>query len=123
MYYYEDGSGFNRCRPIPPMQGWSSQQQFVIQAECIHCDPRTTLMIRNIPNKYTVKELSEEIDEHFEATYDFLYLPCDLKVFPPLFRIRPMSAMALSMSSALDIWRTFTSPSKTTDGSASGAKK
>ena len=43
-------------------------------------DPRTTIMIRNIPNKYTIKELSEEIDYYRQNTYDFLYLPCDLKV-------------------------------------------
>ena len=36
-------------------------------------------MIRNIPNKYTIKELSEEIDRCFANTYDFLYLPCDIK--------------------------------------------
>lgn len=37
-------------------------------------------MIRNIPNKYTIKDLSQEIDYDFDNTYDFLYLPCDLKV-------------------------------------------
>lgn len=42
-------------------------------------DPRTTIMIRNIPNKYTIKELSEEIDQILPNTYDFLYLPCDIK--------------------------------------------
>ena len=42
-------------------------------------DPRTTVMIRNIPNKYTIKELSEEIDHFFANTYDFLYLPCDIR--------------------------------------------
>lgn len=36
-------------------------------------------MIRNIPNKYTIKELSEEIDRELANTYDFLYLPCDIK--------------------------------------------
>lgn len=36
-------------------------------------------MIRNIPNKYTIKELSEEIDAFFANTYDFLYLPCDIR--------------------------------------------
>ena len=43
-------------------------------------DPRTTLMIRNIPNKYTIDDLSREIDSEHANTYDFLYLPCDLKV-------------------------------------------
>lgn len=33
--------------------------------ENIQNDARTTVMIRNIPNKYTIKELSEEIDYHF----------------------------------------------------------
>lgn len=37
-------------------------------------------MIRNIPNKYTIKDLSDEIDYYFNNTYDFLYLPCDLNV-------------------------------------------
>jgi hypothetical protein len=47
--------------------------------EYIHNDARTTVMIRNIPNKYTIKELADEIDLHFDNTYDFLYLPCDIK--------------------------------------------
>lgn len=37
-------------------------------------------MIRNIPNKYTVNELADEINSEHENTYDFLYLPCDPKV-------------------------------------------
>jgi len=36
-------------------------------------------MIRNIPNKYTVQDLSDEIDDLLKNSYDFLYLPCDLK--------------------------------------------
>lgn len=47
--------------------------------EYINNDARTTVMIRNIPNKYTIRELAEEIDLHFDNTYDFLYLPCDIK--------------------------------------------
>ncbi|KAM7260435.1 hypothetical protein ACFE04_016176 [Oxalis oulophora] len=42
-------------------------------------DPRTTLMIKNIPNKYTSKMLLASIDETFRGTYDFLYLPIDFK--------------------------------------------
>ncbi|PSS02962.1 Protein MEI2-like [Actinidia chinensis var. chinensis] len=42
-------------------------------------DTRTTLMIKNIPNKYTSKMLLGTIDENHRGTYDFLYLPIDFK--------------------------------------------
>lgn len=42
-------------------------------------DTRTTLMIKNIPNKYTSNMLLEVIDETHEGTYDFFYLPIDFK--------------------------------------------
>ena len=38
---------------------------------------RTTVMIRHIPNKYTYKNLQEEIDPVCKNKYDFLYLPLD----------------------------------------------
>mmetsp|Transcript_16581 Transcript_16581/g.42821 ORF Transcript_16581/g.42821 Transcript_16581/m.42821 type:complete len:350 (+) Transcript_16581:88-1137(+) len=39
----------------------------------------TTMMLRNIPNKYTQNSLMEEIDScGFKATYDFFYLPMDV---------------------------------------------
>jgi hypothetical protein len=44
-------------------------------------DKRTTLMIKNIPNKYTQKMLISTFDEKFKKTYDFIYLPIDFKVF------------------------------------------
>jgi hypothetical protein len=52
---------------------------YLVLPENIQNDARTTVMIRNIPNKYTIKELSDEIDYELENTYDFLYLPCDIK--------------------------------------------
>ncbi|KAK9748240.1 hypothetical protein RND81_02G045200 [Saponaria officinalis] len=42
-------------------------------------DSRTTLMIKNIPNKYTSKMLLATIDEHHRGKYDFIYLPIDFK--------------------------------------------
>ncbi|XP_047313814.1 protein MEI2-like 4 isoform X2 [Impatiens glandulifera] len=42
-------------------------------------DIRTTLMIKNIPNKYTSKMLLAAIDDRHRGTYDFLYLPIDFK--------------------------------------------
>ncbi|XP_019435216.1 PREDICTED: protein MEI2-like 2 [Lupinus angustifolius] len=42
-------------------------------------DTRTTLMIKNIPNKYTSSLLLAAIDENHKGSYDFLYLPIDFK--------------------------------------------
>ena len=43
-------------------------------------DTRTTIMIKNIPNKYNQRMLLSTIDKKFERNYDFLYLPIDFKV-------------------------------------------
>eukprot|EP00798_Chlamydomonas_sp_ICE-L_P021450 gene21450-28420_t len=42
-------------------------------------DKRTTLMVKNIPNKYTQKMLLATIDEYVRGSYDFFYLPIDFK--------------------------------------------
>lgn len=42
-------------------------------------DSRTTIMIKNIPNKYSAKLLLATIDEYNKGTYDFFYLPIDFK--------------------------------------------
>lgn len=41
---------------------------------------RTTIMIRNIPNRYTQESLLKVIDVKFQGQYDFFYLPMDFKV-------------------------------------------
>ena len=45
-----------------------------------HEDRRTTLMIKNIPNKYDQQMLIAEINERHGALFDFFYLPIDPKV-------------------------------------------
>ncbi|XP_044461733.1 protein MEI2-like 5 isoform X2 [Mangifera indica] len=58
-----------------------TKKQFQLDLEKIKNgeDARTTLMIKNIPNKYTSKMLLSAIDENHKGTYDFLYLPIDFK--------------------------------------------
>ena len=41
-------------------------------------DTRTTLMIKNIPNKFTREKLLEIIDKEFKGTYDLFILPKDV---------------------------------------------
>lgn len=55
---------------------------YVIRLDIINSgkDTRTTVMIKNIPNKYSQKMLLHAIDKRFVGTYDFLYLPIDFKV-------------------------------------------
>ena len=40
-------------------------------------DKRTTLMIKNIPNKYTISTFLDEINGEFINKYDIFYLPID----------------------------------------------
>ncbi len=40
-------------------------------------DKRTTLMIKNIPNKYTISTFLDEINVEFKNKYDLFYLPID----------------------------------------------
>lgn len=62
----------------------SEKNYYIIRLDSISSrrDTRTTVMIKNIPNKYTQRMLLQTIDKKFSGTYDFLYLPIDFKVFP-----------------------------------------
>ncbi|KAI4837270.1 MEI2-like RNA-binding protein [Plasmodium brasilianum] len=39
----------------------------------------TTVMLRNIPNKYTQNMLMDVMNKHFKGLYDFFYLPIDFR--------------------------------------------
>ncbi|XP_047315288.1 protein MEI2-like 2 [Impatiens glandulifera] len=60
---------------------FDNKKQFQLELDKIRSgeDIRTTLMIKNIPNKYTSKMLLAAIDEKHRGAYDFLYLPIDFK--------------------------------------------
>ena len=44
-------------------------------------DTRTTIMIKNIPNKFNRELLLEIIDQHFKGTYDTFVLPTDINKY------------------------------------------
>lgn len=49
------------------------------EAHTKSANARTTLMIRNIPNKYSQKMLLDVLDRKYRGRYDFFYLPIDFK--------------------------------------------
>ena len=51
--------------------------EYQIEIDYINQPTRTTLMIKNIPNRYTKDMMMEMIDHSFSKTYDFFYLPID----------------------------------------------
>jgi hypothetical protein len=61
----------------------ATKEQFLIDIQLLQHgqDHRTTLMIRNIPNKYTRQMLVDELNEYPQLLkcYDFLYLPIDFR--------------------------------------------
>ena len=55
-------------------------------------EKRTTVMIRNTPNKFKQMTLLEMINERHLGKYDYFYLPMDLKV-----RISPVNIFFLDL--------------------------
>jgi hypothetical protein len=59
-------------------------QRIVLESIIIQKDKRTTLMLRNIPNKYTLQNLVDEIVNHnpsFAGKFDYINLPIDYEVY------------------------------------------
>ena len=64
-----------------PRKASESLSKYVINLDSIkqNLDSRTTLMIKNIPNKYTQAMLLDSINRNHQFTFDFMYLPIDFK--------------------------------------------
>ena len=78
QYYYDR---MNRNGTIRNRRAISTEESkaFVIDINRIESDGRTTIMVRNIPNKYTQSMLLELFDKH-KKKFDFFYLPIDYNV-------------------------------------------
>eukprot|EP01041_Mallomonas_annulata_P004045 gene4045-8052_t len=75
------GQGRRNGRMTNNVNGGGGDADFALDLDKVATgtDQRTTLMIRNIPNKYTQLMLLNEINVRHEGTYDFYYLPIDFK--------------------------------------------
>lgn len=74
---YQKDNGKGQRRRCPAHE--ADEPKFKINIDKIISgeDKRTTLMIKNIPNKYTGKSLRHEINKCNKNRYDFFYLPID----------------------------------------------
>jgi len=78
------GEGEYHCRGVVPLSEEHlknlASEDAVLATKCPWPDETTTLMLRNIPNRYTAEELIAEMLVHgFEGGFDFFYLPVDFK--------------------------------------------
>jgi len=53
----------------------NESKSIVIESILSGKDKRTTIMLRNIPLKYTINNLVDELNMHFNGKYDFVNLP------------------------------------------------
>ena len=58
LYYHSMDYATDPYPTFPAKQNSFSYDSFEVRVDVIGYDPRTTIMIRNIPNKYTIKDLS-----------------------------------------------------------------
>ena len=78
--YNQEKSGNiqNRKKIFNPLPDSEKEKNIINLMDIIQCkDLRTTIMIKNIPNKYSISLFLEEINDNFKNTYDIFYLPID----------------------------------------------
>ncbi|CAO3650945.1 unnamed protein product [Cunninghamella echinulata] len=116
-----DTSSFNTndaiSSPVKPLKGDKSaygDQQVKIEEVINGSDKRTTFMIRNIPNKYTLDMLRDFLDATNKGTYDFLYLRFDFTNkcnagYAFINFIKPTSVVPFISERVGKIWNKFNS--------------
>ena len=68
----------NKKKIFNPLPDSEKEKNIINLMDIFQCkDLRTTLMIKNIPNKYTLTSFLNEINNNFKYTYDIFYLPID----------------------------------------------
>lgn len=51
-------------------------------------NPKTSVMIKNIPNKYNRELMMQDINKNHQGTYNFFYLPIDFRVITAVDEIK-----------------------------------
>jgi len=71
----------SRSRPRSRSRKDSDMTRFELDIQKVKAghDKRTTLMIKNIPNKYDQEMLLGALDKNHKGLYDFFYLPIDFR--------------------------------------------
>lgn len=77
---YKTKGGDKRGRKVPVRKSHpvDDLSKYAIDVDCVPED-KTTVMIKNIPNRYKKDTMLELINKGFSGTYDFFYLPIDLE--------------------------------------------
>lgn len=79
QYRYRHKAKANRQRYSNKKEDDLAKYEIHLEKVLIGDDLRTTLMVKNIPNKYDQEMLLETVNKKFKGTYDFFYLPIDFK--------------------------------------------
>jgi hypothetical protein len=77
-YNHDQNENINKRKIFNPLPDSEKEKNIINLLDIFKCkDSRTTLMIKNIPNKYTISLFLEEINKNFKNEYDIFYLPID----------------------------------------------
>ncbi len=66
--------------PTNSINGINDFKNIVVENIISGKDKRTTIMLRNIPLKYNINNLSEELNQAFAGKFDFINMPLNLDV-------------------------------------------